>query len=163
MTRQEYSDHITKRHAEAAALSARKSKAYTGDGDPFDSFTVSAGAAGITPEQYLIAIMTMKLIRARSLLETGTVDFESIGDREQEAEDTMRPNYESPFKVRVPVEGPVSFLARHGYTTRRDFAKGVVGIYKDGELVDTLSGPELSVNNTPEKTVAIIKKKLNLQ
>lgn len=75
----------------------------------------------------------------------------------------MRPPYESQFKLRVPVEGPVSFLARHGYTTRRDFVKGVVGIYKEGVLVDTLSGSELSVNNTPEKTVQIIKKKLNIQ
>lgn len=80
MNRQEYSDHVTRRHQEAAELSARKSRAYTGDGDPFDSFTVSAAVAGTTPEKYIIGLMAMKLVRLRSLLESGTVDFESTGD-----------------------------------------------------------------------------------
>ena len=80
MTRDKYLHHIKKTHADAAELAVKKSSDYTGDGDVFDSWTIPAQVAGITPEKYLIALMSMKLIRIRSVLDKGTQNFESLTD-----------------------------------------------------------------------------------
>ncbi len=61
-------------------MSARKSQDYTGDGDPFDSFTVSAAVMGTTPEKYIIGLISMKLVRIRSVLEQGRANNESLED-----------------------------------------------------------------------------------
>ena len=80
MNRKQYVAHIQRRHKEAGDITERKSKDYTGDGDPFDSFTIPSSAAGIRPEEYLIALMTMKLVRVRAILTEGKANFESAGD-----------------------------------------------------------------------------------
>lgn len=80
MTRQEYTDHVERLHLEAVALNRKKSQDYTGTSDPFDTFTQTSIIAGIKPEQYLLGLLAMKLVRIRTVLEAEHVNFESVTD-----------------------------------------------------------------------------------
>lgn len=81
MNRDQYVAHVQGRHKEAGELTARKSKDYTGDvADPFDTYTIPAATAGITPEQYLISLIAMKLVRVRTLTSAENTNFESVSD-----------------------------------------------------------------------------------
>ena len=55
------------------------------------------------------------------------------------------------------------WLEENGFTRQVHVAEGTVDIFKGGEKVVTLSGSELSVNNTADETIEILKAKLNYE
>lgn len=52
------------------------------------------------------------------------------------------------------------WLEERGYKAKNYYDRTSIDIIKGDKVIATLSGSELSVNNTPEKTIEILKDKL---